>query len=125
ALRWHSTGPRTAVVDVELGKTVKVGIARLDEDIAHGQCIARYTILGAVNERWRPLARGKTIGYRKLERFEPTPVRRVRVVVEDAVARSEEHTSELQSRGHLVCRLLLKKKQGPTRSASVLSPARM
>src|SRR5690625_5878831 len=26
------------------------------------------------------------------------------------VARSEEHTSELQSRGHLVCRLLLEKK---------------
>src|SRR5437660_9724732 len=30
--------------------------------------------------------------------------------------RSEEHTSELQSRGHLVCRLLLeKKKNGRTR----------
>src|SRR5439155_23129412 len=27
-----------------------------------------------------------------------------------ASARSEEHTSELQSRGHLVCRLLLEKK---------------
>src|SRR5690625_7050994 len=27
-----------------------------------------------------------------------------------AVERSEEHTSELQSRGHLVCRLLLEKK---------------
>src|SRR5690625_6470151 len=27
-----------------------------------------------------------------------------------AVGRSEEHTSELQSRGHLVCRLLLEKK---------------
>src|SRR5690625_6052941 len=27
-----------------------------------------------------------------------------------AMARSEEHTSELQSRGHLVCRLLLEKK---------------
>src|SRR5439155_25842362 len=27
-----------------------------------------------------------------------------------AVDRSEEHTSELQSRGHLVCRLLLEKK---------------
>src|SRR5439155_25773715 len=26
--------------------------------------------------------------------------------------RSEEHTSELQSRGHLVCRLLLEKKTG-------------
>src|SRR5690625_6596452 len=29
---------------------------------------------------------------------------------EDATDRSEEHTSELQSRGHLVCRLLLEKK---------------
>src|SRR5207253_10695400 len=28
--------------------------------------------------------------------------------------RSEEHTSELQSRGHLVCRLLLEKKKKPT-----------
>src|SRR5439155_121484 len=28
-----------------------------------------------------------------------------------AVRRSEEHTSELQSRGHLVCRLLLEKKK--------------
>src|SRR5690625_4475693 len=27
--------------------------------------------------------------------------------------RSEEHTSELQSRGHLVCRLLLEKKEEP------------
>src|SRR5579884_4485836 len=27
-----------------------------------------------------------------------------------SAARSEEHTSELQSRGHLVCRLLLEKK---------------
>src|SRR5690625_5349122 len=29
----------------------------------------------------------------------------------DLDARSEEHTSELQSRGHLVCRLLLEKKK--------------
>src|SRR2546429_6856546 len=29
----------------------------------------------------------------------------------DEVARSEEHTSELQSRLHLVCRLLLEKKK--------------
>src|SRR5690625_5782871 len=29
-----------------------------------------------------------------------------------ALDRSEEHTSELQSRGHLVCRLLLEKKNG-------------
>src|SRR5207253_4079538 len=31
-----------------------------------------------------------------------------------ALQRSEEHTSELQSRGHLVCRLLLEKKNTKT-----------
>src|SRR5690625_391852 len=31
--------------------------------------------------------------------------------VPTSAARSEEHTSELQSRGHLVCRLLLEKKK--------------
>src|SRR5437660_4189078 len=31
--------------------------------------------------------------------------------------RSEEHTSELQSRGHLVCRLLLEKKKDVTKQA--------
>src|SRR5207253_8072465 len=32
-------------------------------------------------------------------------------IVERLKDRSEEHTSELQSRGHLVCRLLLEKKK--------------
>src|SRR5207253_7712282 len=32
----------------------------------------------------------------------------------DTLIRSEEHTSELQSRGHLVCRLLLEKKKEST-----------
>src|SRR5437660_3149892 len=31
--------------------------------------------------------------------------------VRHGILRSEEHTSELQSRGHLVCRLLLEKKK--------------
>src|SRR2546422_2944580 len=34
---------------------------------------------------------------------------------EEHMARSEEHTSELQSRLHLVCRLLLEKKKTPTK----------
>src|SRR3989442_2851372 len=44
--------------------------------------------------------------------------RRTRVVGHAAVHRSEEHTSELQSRPHLVCRLLLDKK---TSSVSIYS----
>src|SRR5207253_7462985 len=33
-----------------------------------------------------------------------------RTLLRRGILRSEEHTSELQSRGHLVCRLLLEKK---------------
>src|SRR2546422_5692752 len=36
--------------------------------------------------------------------------------------RSEEHTSELQSRLHLVCRLLLEKKNHHSEEAAALSP---
>src|SRR5690625_7093302 len=35
------------------------------------------------------------------------------------IGRSEEHTSELQSRGHLVCRLLLEKKKKNIRRREV------
>src|SRR5690625_6076692 len=40
-----------------------------------------------------------------------------------AQARSEEHTSELQSRGHLVCRLLLEKKKGYAQDRSIATRA--
>src|SRR5690625_6705148 len=41
-----------------------------------------------------------------------------------ASVRSEEHTSELQSRGHLVCRLLLekKKKRNTTEGIDMIAP---
>src|SRR2546429_7177154 len=47
----------------------------------------------------------------------------VRVEIVVPVRRSEEHTSELQSRLHLVCRLLLEKKKiQDTQSRSLTSP---
>src|SRR2546422_3917243 len=48
---------------------------------------------------------------------------RARVLREVLETRSEEHTSELQSRLHLVCRLLLeKKKHAPTRTSATARP---
>src|SRR5258708_29379240 len=49
----------------------------------------------------------------RLQSFEPPSTRIVSPVIQRASceARSEEHTSELQSPDHLVCRLLLEKKK--------------
>src|SRR5258708_12366224 len=38
------------------------------------------------------------------------------------IKRSEEHTSELQSPDHLVCRLLLEKKKPPTQHRTTTTP---
>src|SRR5207253_3402740 len=48
----------------------------------------------------------------------PVPAGR-EIAAAAAPARSEEHTSELQSRGHLVCRLLLEKKKKTKRMSRV------
>src|SRR5439155_19287486 len=41
----------------------------------------------------------------------PDDARAIRQTIGEDLPRSEEHTSELQLRGHLVCRLLLEKKK--------------
>src|SRR2546429_3121092 len=46
----------------------------------------------------------------------------VRGVGDRADARSEEHTSELQSRLHLVCRLLLEKKKKNASTTPIVHP---
>jgi alpha-L-fucosidase len=74
---------------VDLGRSVPVGIARLEERIEVGQAVARYTILGQDEAGWRELSRGTTIGYARLDRFAPSSVRRVRVVIEDSVRTPE------------------------------------
>jgi alpha-L-fucosidase len=58
---------------------------RLEEDITHGQVVARYSVSGSDGDGWRVLSRGTTIGYARLDRIEPAAVRRLRITVEDAV----------------------------------------
>src|SRR5436305_7430589 len=48
---------------------------------------------------------------------------RSRYVRRDGVTRSEEHTSELQSRPHLVCRLLLEKKKNAVGTSITARPS--
>ncbi len=84
--QWRSTGAVTGETAVEVGRAAFVGLVRLEEDIEPGQCVSRYALYGAADDDWNVLSRGTTIGYAKIDRFSPESVRRVRLVVEDAVA---------------------------------------
>src|SRR5690554_7199805 len=71
-----------------------------------------YAALGVVHSLWQHvskefddyIANPKENGYQSLHTAVIGPGRKM-------LERSEEHTSELQSRPHLVCRLLLEKKK--------------
>src|SRR3989442_6600225 len=66
-----------------------------------------YTTLfrSVPSERLTPVPKRNTVPKIVKPRFDEI------VGLIEAVSRSEEHTSELQSRPHLVCRLLLEKKK--------------
>src|SRR6266498_5934155 len=78
--------------------------AVVTEAVANGRHIARITHVVMVNTINR-IACGNFLKHRN------QPLVHVARTLRRAHPRSEEHTSELQSRPHLVCRLLLEKKK--------------
>jgi alpha-L-fucosidase len=83
---WRRASFRGSETVIDLGRTETAGMARLEEDITQGQMVARYTLYFSDGGDWGVLSTGTTIGYTKLDRFDPVSVRRIRLVVEDAVA---------------------------------------
>src|SRR6266508_4371436 len=97
---------------------------QIDRELLHPPVLVRAEklphdahVLGLVdlNEHDRKVARNpvspQRVGAARMTRED------VRGGRERPVRRSEEHTSELQSRGHLVCRLLLEKKKNERTSS--------
>jgi alpha-L-fucosidase len=48
------------------------------EDIAHGERVREYVLEGRVGGEWKELCRGSSIGYKKIDAFEPAEVSRIR-----------------------------------------------
>jgi alpha-L-fucosidase len=85
-VEWVRTGARTATAEVDFGRAVTASIVRLEENIEKGQMVARHTLSGSEGDAWRVLSQGTTIGYTRLDRFAPTSIRGVRLVVEATAA---------------------------------------
>lgn len=76
----HTKGDLT----LSFAQAQRVDHVVLAEPIALGQRIAAFTIEGRNGETWRELARGTTIGAKRILRFAPVELNGLRVKIEDA-----------------------------------------
>jgi alpha-L-fucosidase len=82
---WESGNERTGVAAVDLGRTIRSAVIRLAESIESGQAVSRHRVEGLTAQGWLEVARGTTVGYARLHRFEPVvDLSAVRVIVEEA-----------------------------------------
>jgi alpha-L-fucosidase len=79
-----SSGSRAYAV--KLTSPSPVSILDVREDIRRGQAVARHVVDGLSNGSWSTLARGTTIGYKRLYRIPAVTVSEIRLTVEDSVA---------------------------------------
>src|SRR5437870_8913586 len=107
---------RAAQADSDVTGAAYLGSAaadRLDDwsDIDLALCVSHDAALDDVIAAWtaRMYRDHEAIAHCDVRRGET--LYRVFLLRNTLQVRSEEHTSELQSRGHLVCRLLLEKKK--------------
>jgi alpha-L-fucosidase len=77
--------PARGVYNLKLMAPLPVSILDVREDITRGQVVSRYVIEGANGEAWTTLARGTTVGYKRLHRIPTATVERLRLTVEEAL----------------------------------------
>ncbi len=77
-------GTTAATVEIDLGKQCTFNVAQLAEHIAVGQRISDFSMEALTNSGWREFARGTTVGYKRLFRFDSVTASKVRLRILDS-----------------------------------------
>jgi alpha-L-fucosidase len=85
-------GQRRGWLEVDLGGEVTFDRSMVMEYLPFGQRIAGYAIEAWQGGRWQPVAKGTTVGYKKLDRFPAVTARRVRLVIRESLGRPAVRT---------------------------------
>ncbi|HMB93035.1 MAG TPA: alpha-L-fucosidase [Rhodothermales bacterium] len=88
-------------LEVDMGEPVLINIVELQEPIQYGQRVASFRLEAWISNQWKIIARGTTIGYKKLARTATIKTRRVRLVIESAKASPAIQTVGLYYAPHL------------------------
>jgi alpha-L-fucosidase len=67
------------VVELDLGKPTLIDHAVTMEEIAEGERVREYVVEGLAGEKWQALCSGTAIGHKKIDRFAPVEVTKVRL----------------------------------------------
>jgi alpha-L-fucosidase len=78
-------GVTTGALEVALGAPTLFNVSMVQEQIAQGQRVEAYRI-EAWDGSWRTVARGTTVGHKKLDRFAEATASRVRLTIDKALA---------------------------------------
>ena len=81
--RFQFDGGR-GVYEGSLSGAQTVSVVELSEDIAKGQRVARHLLEAFTGGAWSPIARGTTIGYKRLHRIPAAPYQRFRITIEES-----------------------------------------
>jgi len=77
---------RGNLIELSLGASKAINHAVLMEDLSQGQRILRYRVEGFNGLFWQPLARGESIGHKRIHRFPDARVSKIRLKITDALA---------------------------------------
>ena len=67
------------VVELSFDKPKTINHVIIMEDILQGERVREYVIQGLVNGKWQRIAKGSAIGHKKIDRFDPIRVSKVRL----------------------------------------------
>ncbi len=70
-----------AVIELQLKKPAMVNVLSLQENITVGQRIEKFMLEYWNGNAWQKLTEGTTVGYKRLLKFEPTEVSKVRLTI--------------------------------------------
>jgi alpha-L-fucosidase len=77
-------GTERATLELAMGETLTFDRVVLQEHIASGQRVERFTLEVRIAEAWRPIFRGTVIGYKRICAFDPVSTAAIRLVIEES-----------------------------------------
>jgi len=77
---------KTGSVEIDLGENKLISYIMIQEYIQLGQRVKDFTVEIEKNGNWLEVAKGTTIGYKRILRIDPQEAQKVRVVISDAKA---------------------------------------